>query len=443
MKPLSILAVLLVFPVSTLATVRNVPGDFATIQAAMNASSSGDEVVVAPGTYAENIVLTAVHSGVWLRSSSGPAATTIDGGLTAPVIRCTNVSAGTTIEGFTITRGRGNGLVLGGGLSFLGSSPTVKNCSVRGNVSGAGGGAYLNQGCNPIIIDSEFADNQAPSGSGGGFYSDNNCSPRIERCNIHHNTCAAYGAGLVTGDFSSSVIINNEIHHNTASLDGGGAWFARQGTLSVVNNRFYQNVGQSGGAMWIQGGGGTFEENQIYENRASTNDGGGIFCTTTVTIRNNVFWSNAAHSQGGAIALSNGLCLVEGNTIVRNTAVVGAGISCDNFSGASNTLRLNIVAYQLLGGGIRGFGATFECNDVFQNAGGNYQIFTDQTGLNGNISSDPVFCNLLTFDLTIAQGSPCVPANSPCDALIGALGPACGPLATKQATWGAVKALYR
>jgi len=327
-------------------------------------------------------------------------------------------------------------------MNCFASSPTIKNCVVRANVAigGGGGGIYLNQGCNPTILDSEFTDNQATNGSGGGIYSDNNCSPHIERCNIHHNTTVAYGGGLVTGDFSTAVIINNEIHHNTASLQGGGAWFARQGALSVMNNRFYQNVAPSGGAMWIEGPGATIEANQIYENRASTGNGAaGIQCTaSSVTIRNNVFWLNL----GGAVLVVNGnpdsFALIEGNTIVRNQ--LGAGI----YVQIRSTVRRNIVAYQVLGSGIGGFGSvTFECNDVFQNAGGNYQGFADQTGLNGNISVDPLFCNLLTFNLTIAEGSPCVPANSPCGALIGALGPACGPVATKQATWGAVKALYR
>src|SRR5262249_45099718 len=275
MKRSAIALLLFLIPVNVNAVVRNVPGDFGTIQGALNASTSGDEIVVSPGTYAEHLVLNAAQSGIWLHSSGGAAVTTIDGGLSGRVIDCSHVSGG-TIEGFTITRGQA-GFNTGGGFNYDASNPAIKNCIVRGNIASAGGGIYLNHSSSPDILDCEFADNQAPFGSGGGVYADTGSAPHIERCNIHNNTCAAFGAGLVTGDFCNTTITNNDIHHNTAAIQGGGAWFARTAALFVRNNRFYQNVGPYGGAMWIQGQGITIESNQIYQNTASTNDGGGIY----------------------------------------------------------------------------------------------------------------------------------------------------------------------
>ena len=52
---LSLLIATLVSGVAEAQTLRRVPGDFSTIQAAINAAQTGDTVRVAPGIYVENI----------------------------------------------------------------------------------------------------------------------------------------------------------------------------------------------------------------------------------------------------------------------------------------------------------------------------------------------------------------------------------------------------
>jgi hypothetical protein len=55
MKLLSILMVMFIFCAPLLADILNVPNTYPTIQAGINASSTGDTVLVEPGTYPENI----------------------------------------------------------------------------------------------------------------------------------------------------------------------------------------------------------------------------------------------------------------------------------------------------------------------------------------------------------------------------------------------------
>lgn len=74
-----------------------VPGDYETIQAAVNAASLGDTIIVAPGTYAEDPILIEGKTDLTLRSSDGADLTTILG-----MISVRNCS-GLTIEGFTIS----------------------------------------------------------------------------------------------------------------------------------------------------------------------------------------------------------------------------------------------------------------------------------------------------------------------------------------------------
>src|SRR5438105_2915338 len=58
--------------------IRHVPKDFSTIQAAIAAAQNGDTVLVAPGTYGENINFQGKL--ITVRSEAGPDLTIIDGG---------------------------------------------------------------------------------------------------------------------------------------------------------------------------------------------------------------------------------------------------------------------------------------------------------------------------------------------------------------------------
>jgi len=152
---LSVLAIAGALP----ATVINVPGDYPTIQAGINAASSGDTVLVAPGTYYENIQMA---EGITLLGS-GWQNTTIDGGGLANVITAYQVS-NVTIEGFTVQNAEQSGSApgcIGIHLNPQSSSGTkiVRNCRVRNNGHGIeiwndfGGVAYIE---NNIIYDNIY-----------------------------------------------------------------------------------------------------------------------------------------------------------------------------------------------------------------------------------------------------------------------------------------------
>lgn len=72
--------------------------------------------------------------------------------------------------------------------------------------------------------------------------------------------------------------------------------------------------------------------------------------------------------------------------------------------------------------------SAFACNDVYDNAGGNWVGIADPSGTYGNFSLDPLFCSEPEGDLTLAATSPCLPGNHPdggdCDR-IGALDQGC------------------
>jgi hypothetical protein len=77
---------------------------------------------------------------------------------------------------------------------------------------------------------------------------------------------------------------------------------------------------------------------------------------------------------------------------------------------------------------VRGSAPAFSCNNVFNAEtrlyGGDC---SDQTGVNGNISADPMFCAPASYELD--PDSPCAPGNHPDGVACGLIGarPVCVP----------------
>jgi hypothetical protein len=63
---------------------------------------------------------------------------------------------------------------------------------------------------------------------------------------------------------------------------------------------------------------------------------------------------------------------------------------------------------------------------VYLNTDGNYGgSISDQTGINGNISECPLFCDMSANEFSINSESYCAPENNECQVLMGAWGIGC------------------
>jgi len=159
--------------------------------------------------------------------------------------------------------------------------------------------------------------------------------------------------------------------------------------------------------------------------------------------------NHSSHQGGGALVSTASTATLMSNTIALNRADQGGG---NLYCGGGSTLILqrNILSHSPSEGLVRDNSSgvntiTLSCNDVSNNAGGNYSGMPDPTGTNGNFSLDPSYCDLLALDVHLASTSPCTAANSPAGCgLVGALDIGCdGPVRTEPTTWGGLKARYR
>ncbi|MHC4943203.1 MAG: choice-of-anchor Q domain-containing protein [Planctomycetota bacterium] len=144
-----------------------VPGDFSTIQAAIDASKDDSIIHVAPGTYEENINFNGLE--ITLTSTDGPTYTVIDGGALDSVVNFVSGEGfGAVIEGFTLT----NGLDFkGGGIYCEDASPVIRNMVITGNLATNGGGAYF-KNSNAIMTHTTVSLNNAASAGAGVLCSD-------------------------------------------------------------------------------------------------------------------------------------------------------------------------------------------------------------------------------------------------------------------------------
>ncbi len=301
------------------------------IQDCLNACTTGDTVLVGPGTYYENIVWPATQ-GIVLVSEYGSEMTIVDGDSAGSVILCTTgVDTTTVITGFTITKGYAEA---GGGILCYRSSPTISNCAILNNsiIPGAndryGGGIYCRKS-SPIIRDNIIANNRAVC------WNPVNTIRKLNR--------RGYGGGIACLDSSVPVVYRNIIDHNRADCGGGGIFCDGYSAARIVSNTIEFNgvfANGSGGGIHCSMSDCVIDSNLIRENELiGVGAGVGIVdCSPIIT--NNLITLNVGRyfengSSGAGMAIIRSTACVSRNTITQNQLLeegTGAGIYCDNAS---------------------------------------------------------------------------------------------------------------
>ena len=284
---------------------------YTSIQDAVDAASSGDEVWVAAGTYtgtgdyvvemADDVALYGGFSGTETQRTqrnwiSNPV--TLDGNHERRVLLGAEDS---TLDGFTVTRGN---QLNGGGMynegEFLNELfLTISNCTFIDNHS-INGGAIYNESSNIKITNCTFGQNGALQG--GGIYN-NNSSPVITSCSFTENSSANAGGAMYNASsdavISGCYFIGNTVEYVMNASKGGGI-YTKYGREKLTNCVFRDNEADGfGGGIYVSGTGyGPTLVNCSLSGNEAGDQGGGIWTEGDSVIKNCIIWGNSAENSG-------------------------------------------------------------------------------------------------------------------------------------------------
>lgn len=290
------------------ATIR-VPQDHKTLQAAIDASQSGDTITVAPGKYPERIRL---KPGIILRSAGDDTkgtdglkraeATVIDGGKEGkqPGVA---MAEGSTLDGFTVTN-----------VGTYDEALWKKHFDSKGEELGDEEGSVQAEGTNPAI------------GIQG-------VSCTVTNCIVHHN--GDVGIGILGKEKSKTapLVTGNLVYRNM----GGGIGVAEGAEPIIRGNTCKEN---------LRAGIGCRKANPIItDNVCFQNIRAGIGCRegSKPVMRGNTCYQN--RRAGIGIRMEGTAPLVEANECYENEM---AGIGCRD--GASPILRNNVCRKNKMAG---------------------------------------------------------------------------------------------
>jgi len=251
------------------AETINVPEDYETIQEGIVASVDGDSVLVAPGTYYENINFNGkgITLGSWFcttQDTSYISQTLIDGGQNESVVTFENSEDTTSVlTGFSIINGSASNSNIhshGGGVNCWEASPKLEN----------------------LLIENNSASHGTSLGSGGGIYGyDSNLI--IRNTIIRNNSAVDAGGGLVLNSFES-ILENVVIENNSAGSIGGGIYISLSSGILFENVTIKNNISYRGGGLYSYSSD-PYLINVTIKDNTSEEKGGGLYCRNSPDIQ--------------------------------------------------------------------------------------------------------------------------------------------------------------
>lgn len=243
-----------------------------------------------------------------------------------------NIWNSTFENNIAVGRGTGGGFEINGDMVNL----DIANSTFTGNV-GSFGSSFISRGNNNHVIrTSTFDGNGGMNGFQGGAF-------------------AIYQEGDGTNGIvvDSCVFVNNSVTQDGGNILSGGAGMYLLGQdvvakpLSITNSSFSSNAtneATGAGGVYIVGAFDAKVDNNVFDSNTADGDGGAIAVSNSVERRDtvdevitvvfpefslemngNLFYANFAQNQGGAISTQGAVADLINNSFVQNTVANNSG----------------------------------------------------------------------------------------------------------------------
>jgi len=377
------------------------------IQAAVDAATGEETVMVANGTFALTNEVT-VGSNLVIRSANGASAAIVDGGLAT---RCFSLmpDAGCTLRGFTITNAVAANNESGGGV-WMGSSNIIQDCVFVACTAYCGGAVYANLS---TVSNCTFTGNAAEL-SGGGLHGD---GVSVLNCTFERNSAFIGGGMIETWDGPFPAMQDCTFIGNVASAGGGACCGALTNvsqtmtnlasTLNSLTNLVVQinQIQRTLTNMFAQLPQGLGESL-----KAGAPDERARILSSTVSgagdsiggdILRCIMISNTADYGGGLFVLDTPALITSNCLFSNNQALMGGGFFAINGGELCNTTLIKNDASRFGGGAVvLSDGLLRYCNVV-----SNHADVAGGGALVGVPISSPVITSIVTFAVSQASGN--------------------------------------
>jgi hypothetical protein len=304
-------------------------GDFTGLQAAVDAASDGDRVLVEPGTYPGGLDLRG--KDITLLAVSGPTVTVIDSMDTpdeSTVLAISGEPLSTSIVGFTLTGGHG-----------------TQNQWIVGN-AWSGAGAFVQRSA--LTLD-------------GCFF----------RRNLARHSGQSIGGGVVVID--GELYVTNTLFAGNLGYYGGGAVAALASDVLIEGSTFRENISSRGGAIFVGEGADVIVQDSVFESNEAIWGGAFFVVDSSLTVTGSRVASSTALMDGGMAFVKDAVVLLDDITAGPSTAGRDGGHIRVSTGGAA-TVTSSLLSEGLAGGGgavaVRGLGASFIADGVIFSGNG-------------------------------------------------------------------------